>query len=44
MLIGLGHGESCDGEDWKLVTFGTRRKASAPPADLQLQFQCLGIR
>lgn len=44
VLIGLGHGESCDGEGWKLVTFGTKRKPFAPPADLQLQLQCLGIR
>lgn len=44
VLIGLGNGESCDGKGWKLVIFGTGRKASAPPAGLQLQFQCRGIR
>ena len=36
VLGGLGNGDSRDGEGCRLVALGTGRKATAPPADLQL--------
>ena len=37
MPVRVGSRDSQDGEGWKLVTFGTRRKVPAPPQNLQLQ-------
>lgn len=37
MLGGSGNGISRDGADCRLVALGTRKKAPAPVADLQLR-------